>query len=290
MAFASVISPDQARLNGEQVWELILTNWGNQGALKDADSNQYGNFPGTNILNQFTLPPAVALAIAPDSYLDLTWMYPLVPFIPGTKKTNTAYQRLLSQDRPWLGGTSSPLIFTAGPSFLGPQTTQALANQPERIFFDTVVDEAGAVIPFGTALDGGTGAIFIQPRLNVLMYLRDPPASIPKRAPFGDHFLRLSPAGDNIVRVWPVMGRRHIRVIVWNNIGGAVNVRLTGVDTLGLPIFAFGTPHERLLAGPVALGAGALTTFNLDTPITDYLVLRANGAGNTLFWNCEAID
>lgn len=307
MAFASVITPDQARVAGEQNWELILTNWGNAGTLADPDSNRYGSvFPGTtqknpapppatipvpNVPGQFILPPVVALAIAPDSFIDLVWMYSLAPFIPGTSSNAVSYRRLLSQDRPWLGQLTSPLIFASSPQTFGlfNPSIQNVANQPERQFFDTVRNEAGVTVAFGTALDGGTGNIFIKPRLNVLLYLRDPPASIPKRAPFGDYFVTATLAGDNIMRVWPVMGRRHIRVVITNLGAAATTVRLTGVNFEGFSIL--GTWQERLLAGPTALAAAATTTFILDTPIANFLVLRTNGvAGQLIIWNCEAID
>lgn len=306
MAFASVISPEQANQAGDQTFELILTNWGNQGVGQDIDSNRYGSVPPTytqintvppflppiipipNVLGQFTLPPVVSLAIAPDSHLDMVYFYAIEPFIPGFSKNIVTQRRVLSHDRPWFGRLPSPIIFTSNPFDFSTLVTNVTADsplvQPDRTFNDTVQNEAGLPVAFGTTL--GT-EVFIRPKLNVLMYLGTPPSGVPIRRPFGDVFQGASLAATDIIRVWPVMGRRRIRLFVESFIG-ATSVRVTGVDKIGFA--AFGVWRERLLAGPVALVAGGTTTFNLDNPRTDFLCLRVADAGISLRWNLEAWD
>jgi len=235
-----------AKALGDNIYELILTNWGNRGVAKDQDNGSISYPPvktevdGTvPILGTFTLPeiPSLsAIAIAPRSDLDrcilnFASMPQTAPELepPGVGFKNgfvdvygniLATEQVLSIHAPLIGQLNGPIVVRA---------------HPAHWFGDTYVltDGTNAENAFGTAIQNTpvnpNRPVWINPQLRLLLYLTGKGALPPPvRAPFHKERVHIfSGATEELLLVVPIMGRKFVRISY--RAGGAdATVNITG--------------------------------------------------------------
>jgi len=303
-----------AKQLGDNVYELILTNWGNRGMAQDPNNGSISYPPVVTpqppigngsipILGQFTLPeiPSLAaIAIAPRSDIDrcIVHYVPLpqvpptfvnLPLVPGPDLVNCTIdqgfvnkggilqsEQVLDTHAPLIGQQPGPIIIRAHPVAWFADRYFPLGGGPGQ--------------PYGTQLAGQTfgynGPIWINPELRLLLYFNGRAALPPTaRAPFHLSFLCSPDATDRIIRVMPIVGRRRVRVSARNRSAVAVNVTITGTFSEVLAtsntVAPFGiTDHfEVLLAASVAIAADQSNVFTIESPGVSFLIIHANTAG-----------
>lgn len=224
-----------ARDLGDQVYELILSNWANTGARRDPN-NASVIFPPVRTLPsppiipadaQFLLPPIPslsAIAISPRSLVDRC----IIQFannaqvaasvqakspVPNSPLLET--EQVLAVGAPLIGQLPGPLVIRAAPEETFGDHLRQDATSP---------DYTTPTHPFGTALPtnptGPGELVFITPELRLLLYLTPSSPTLPPliRAPWtydwlADNIDSSTPA-PTLAKVIPVMGR----------LSGALNV------------------------------------------------------------------
>jgi hypothetical protein len=313
-----------AKQLGDNVYELILTNWGNRGLAQDSNNgsisyppvkNVPGFLPNTTaipILGEFTLPPIpslAAIAIAPRSDLDrcilnfasLPQTAPELSVDPGFSIEEGFVDRGGILQTEQILAVSAPLIG----QLLGPIIIRA---HSAHWFGDTYIlsDGLGTSKPFGTALNQIVNLVnpdrplWTNPQLRLLLYLNGRAALPPTiRAPF--HAQRVwifSGATEELMMVVPVMGRKYVRVTFHSDTDD-IAVRITGTFyTLFRPgIFGDINPNdwEVPLIGPTTVLEKTSETFTCNcelvhTPLSYLLVKAKSQVLRTCRFTIDAYD
>lgn len=298
----------------DNVYELILTNWGNRGLMQDQNNGSISyppikTLPDQNIpiLGDFLLPPIPslsAIAIAPRSTVDRCILnfasLPQTPIsaTPASNELGFVQQggileteQILSVHSPLIGQIPGPVIIRAHFS---------------SYFSDTYIPTTSVLaptLPFGTALPTNVsgGLIWLNPELRLLLYLNGKGALPPtKRAPLSfrvsNYVFTLAPAGsEELLAVVPIAGRRYARVNYKSGAGDTV-VRITGVSWNGQPSGGPGLVVNRNfeypLAGPVALTSGESASIIVENPGITFLLVKASNTNllDTNRLTIEAFD
>jgi hypothetical protein len=287
-----------AKQLGDNIYELILTNWGNRGLAQDADNGSISYppvksipktppFTGTTIpiIGEFTLPPIPslsAIAIAPRSDLDRCILNfsslpqtppqqvpPFVNISEGFVENGGILdtEQVLSVHAPLIGQLVGPIVIRA---------------YPAHWFGDTYILSDGGTTkrPFGTAIDPARDVsnglanpgrpLWTNPQLRLLLYLNGrgalPP---PVRAPF--HLERVhifTTAVEELLLVVPIMGRKFVRI--------AYRAAFSDVD-----IKISGTFHTQFRPGVL----GDIDAQDWEVPLFSDTVL--GNEGKTFTCNCE---
>lgn len=282
----------------DNVYELILTNWGNRGLMQDQFNGSISYPPvkslpggGIPIIGDFTLPliPSLAaIAIAPRSTVDRCIVnYTSLPqtppeltapdysfargFVNNGKMLET--EQLLSIHSPLIGQQSGPILIRA-------HVTSYFSDAYTPIATSIV----GAQQPFGTAIPPNvSGApVWTNPQLRLLLYLNGKVALPPtKRAPF--HFATANytfttfPLAEELLAVVPFQGRRYARVNFKAG-AGDVTLNITGVQwnsapTAG-PAWVIPRNIEYPLAGPTVVIGPNSASLTVENPGAMFLLLK----------------
>lgn len=287
-----------ARELGDNVYELILTNWGNRGANQDQNNGSVIYPPVKSLANgaitldgQFTGPPITSLAgiaISPRSQVDQCILtYTPLPqtasFLPNVPPSPTSgiIPPPLPQVPPVGGDIAIPLGFinrggvleseqllSVGAPLIGQQLGPILVRAVSQHWFgDTFVPDPGSPTP-ATGTDYGTALspqIWVNPELRLLLYFTAPVLPPLKRAPSVFSFsTALLGAPDVIVKTIPVMGRR-VAIVSIKNVSAnpAVTVTITGTinELAASGVTPTLTNYEIPLVTPVTLGAHEAAEF-----------------------------
>jgi hypothetical protein len=291
-----------AKALGDNIYELILTNWGNRGMAQDQDRGSIayppvkpepdGSVPILPILGSFTLPeiPSLsAIAIAPRSDLDRCILNftsmpqtapelepPFVGFNAGFVErygNMLATEQVLSVRAPLIGQLNGPIVVRAS---------------PEHWFGDHYIpDGTNTAQAFGTAIKNTPvnpdRPVWINPELRLLLYLTGKGALPPPvRAPFHQERVHVfQGAIEELLIVVPVMGRKFVRVSYRS--GGDQTVQITGTfHTLFRPGILGDIPAndwEVPLIPPTLIPGDTAVAFtcdcNLVQPNISYLLIKA---------------
>lgn len=311
-----------AKQLADNVYELILTNWGNRGQKQDPNngsisyppvkSNANGSIPIVPENGIFLAPPIpslAAIAISPRSTVDrcIVHYQPLQqapsttladPFVNvnmpctleqgfinkgGILETET----VLCADTPFTSQQPGPVIIRAHPATWYSDTYIPLGSPSGPTPFGTAMEQHGNLTP-------GYGPVWINPELRLLLFLSAKPSALPlpRRAPFHSAFNCQPPGTDQIMRVVPIAGRKRVRVSVYHNVnGGGINIGVTGMYQLQDatsntgPNFVQLDVAEVQLAAPVAVAAGASHVFEIEQPGVAFLAVRATSGFINSFTN-----
>jgi hypothetical protein len=276
----------------DNVYELILTNWGNRGLAQDpnngsisyppVESQSNGSIPIIGTFKLPLIPSLTAIAIAPRSTVDRCVInYTTLPQTPMSDKIPDGFvnngkmletEQLLSIHAPLIGQQPGPILIRA---------------HETSYFSDSYVPVGNIVTatkPFGTALPLTIGGspIWTNPELRLLLYLNGKAALPPhRRAPF--HFA--SPGytfttanTEDLLAVVPFAGRRYARVNFKCGAGDIV-LNLTGVQwngqPAGPPTWVLKRNFEYPLAGPINLVGPESTSQIIENPGVSFLLVKA---------------
>lgn len=283
----------------DNIYELILTNWGNRGLQQDQNngsisyppvkSNANGSIP---IIGDFTLPliPSLtAIAIAPRSTVDRCVInYTSLPqagpelTIPGdtidsgfvNQGNLLETEQILSVHSPLIGQQPGPIVIRAHETSYFSDAYVPIGN--------TIV---GATMPFGTAIPPNiSGApVWTNPQLRLLLYLNGKAAlPPPRRAPF--HFATSTytfvtfPLAEELLAVVPFQGRRYARVNFKSG-AGDITLNITGVQwngqPTGGPTWVTNRNFEYPLAGPIAIVGPNSVSEVIENPGAMFLLVKA---------------
>lgn len=280
----------------DNVYELILTNWGNRGLMQDQFNGSISYPPvktlpggGVPILGDFTLPPIpslAAIAISPRSLVDRCIVnfasLPQAPesLTPGGNSIDRGFvqqggiletEQILSIHAPLIGQQPGPIVIRA---------------HADSYFSDTYIPIANnltPVMPFGTALptNVGGGLIWLNPELRLLLYMNGRGALPPTyRAPllFRVSNYTFTSNNEELIAVVPVAGRRYVRV-QYKTGGIDVTLNITGVQWNGQPSGGTGLVTNRNfefpLAGPIAIAGTGSVSVEIDNPGVTFLLVKA---------------
>jgi hypothetical protein len=272
----------------DNVYELILTNWGNRGLMQDPNNGSVAYPPvksradGTiPIIGDFQLPliPSLtAIAIAPRSTVDRCIInYTSLPASPPLDKLPNNFvdngnvldtEQLLSIHAPLIGQQPGPILIRA---------------EETSYFSDSYVPINSGIVttkPFGTNIPPNvSGApVWTNPELRLLLYLNGKAAlPPPRRAPF--HFSTFTytftsnPVAEELLAVVPAQGRRYARVNFKSG-GGDITLNITGVQWNGrYPSTKRNIEYP--FAGPFAItGPDSFSTV-VENPGAMFLLLKA---------------
>lgn len=289
---SNLIKISDAKRRGFDVWELWLSNWGNNGAGADGNSLF---FPTSATNPGVSLGGVYAVAIAPQSTVDRA----LITWASGNQLNSAIsdqqdyYATPVSVKEPitWLvPGGATPLtpfspveLITVSTLPFGGSGSQLYSN------FSSTVTFGDTYLPAGNATPQTWGAglgvnIWTQPQLRLLLWLKPPTTGLPvARAPLDFRFTMnpVSSATETLFRVVPLQGRRKVSVRIRNiAASGPVNIRLGSVVNEN----AFNQGIEATLA--TAAGVTATTPFYATINdqeigfLTVYASLPGGGAPN----------
>lgn len=233
-----------AKQLADNVYELILTNWGNVGPTTQDPNNGSISYPPVKSLptgaipilpvtGDFLLPPIpslAAIAIAPRSTIDRCIInYTTLPQTPPELRvdpfTSVLFpctieqgfinkggvletEQILSNDSPLIGQQPGPMVIRAHNfCWFNNRYVPLPDSDPTETSFGPSMTTGGAV----------TGGPWVTPELRLLLYLTGNAALPPtRRAPYHLDFVA-SPtfpgAGlDDLLKVVPIGGRRRVRV------------------------------------------------------------------------------
>jgi hypothetical protein len=277
-----------ARDLGLPYFQLIISNWGDQGVAADVTEQSFA-----------TDVPVRWLAMeAGSDFQSLLIDYPNqspVNVVSTSLDNGIEVPRRLfmSTQHPFMDKVPAQLVLFPGLTSL---------------FTDTYKTTGGATAPFGSALtqtgQGGTPTsqgVWVQPELRVLMGFEDPPQLFPKRAHKLYRFTRTTtaPNVEELMLVVPVFGRRHARVTLFAANGTNYNARVTAVGgTVFQPIIGAQVPilQEFSIGAPstgAAVAGPAEVTFqlSLDQLVANYILLKGTRtAGTNLEIQVEVAD
>lgn len=252
-----------AKQLGDNIYELILTNWGNRGRLQDPNNGsiQYPpvkNIPNTStgflpggaipIVADFLLPPIpslFAIAIAPRSDVDECILnFPSLPQVPavdtsctpgaggvfdaGTSKSISIPQGFVNYG----GILETEQVLSIHAPLIGQQNGPILIRATRNSYFDDSyrpLDPAG-MNTFGTQLNVLPnvvgGGFFKTPELRLLLYLTSKGTlPPPRRAPFYDL--------GSLIPFYPLAGG--IPPVVYPCMGRRV-IRILARNDQGVPV------------------------------------------------------
>lgn len=304
----------EAIKGGDTIYELVLTNWGNCGVLKDANAgslqypavklNANGSIPlgvpfDTNAFTLPTIPGLAAIAISPRSNVDRAVVrYQTLPPVAATFQnlplTSTVGLTMPCEiDQGFFnkgGVLQSETQIAVGAPLIGVQPGPIVIRADSSGWFtDQFRPLGGGSLPFGTTLGavtslGYNAPVWVNPELRVLLYFQGAVALPPQlRAPFHLMFHATPPTESGLIRVVPVMGRRHAKVTVRNRTAGDANVRISGIVTTVTAASntpPFGAPDcvEVALTASTAVTANQSATFAYDHPNVAFLMIYADQA------------
>lgn len=286
-------TPQEAAAQGLNIWDLFLTNWGQDGDGA-VDPNTF-TFPVAQ--NGIFIPSVAGAAIGPLSSVDVC----AVTSVLNPPSGVITYP--LSKDRPLLHRLNGPIrvLSTVATPGIGASSPSAPVENYVlgRVTSKELIDITGALVPFGRVMASvNNKPVFVDPFLHLQFFLDTAPAAAPIRALFQDAVQ--SPfagvTAETIIRVWPVPGRRHAR-ITYRHIsgGGTLTVRTTAAIYAGDDV-DFTNFREIQVAPTVgtttALAAGQHTVHALDNFELPFLIARvaAVGAAVTVHVGIEAYD
>jgi len=242
MAFDSIVTFDNAIKRSHQLYEVVMSSWGNRGLALPGVAN--------SLLSPFFPRGIAGAAVAPTSDVGafkLAWN--LGQFVPAFFGDPTAQQNevLVTIDKPFFGRLNGPVRLVA--------TGDSMYD--DEYFPDPL---GGVLAPFGTAL--GTG-VFIPPTLRAYLFLDTiPQGGVPKRVPIQLFNLANALLGVGVeVRIFflNVFGRKRIRCYAFNA-GGDASVRLTGVNGSFTGIFPVNRVREYPLVAATPVPSGTTVT------------------------------
>jgi hypothetical protein len=280
---------------GDNVYELILTNWGNRGLAQDLNNGSISYPPVKSLPNGaipiegvFTLPeiPSLAaIAIAPRSHLDRCILHftalPQTPpeLTPNANPIDAGFvnngnmlesEQLLSIRAPLIGQLPGPIIIRA-----------VSAHWYSDTYF-----RIGAGIftpfPFGTAIPPNVGdnPVWNNPELRLLLYLTGRSALPPPvRAPLhiANPQYTFTTVNEELLSVVPVMGRKYVRIHYKAGFNDVV-VRVTGSVWNGQPTgpsaFEIQRNFEMDLGSTTNILGLDATEIIIDNPGVSYLLLK----------------
>lgn len=232
MPLLSTITPREAFDRGFGLYELVLDNWANVGALQEfEDAANITIFPG-GVGSPTPFPSAAAVAIAPGSDFDkVRVQYDAPSTYEFTQRTSPADALVNTV------GLAGPIISVGCPAFdvRGPfrissqiegtdiQTAVAGQRRGDSIRYPDSYQRNGVGELFGTAM-GNDGAVerFIRPVLRLYIYYRQPaPESIPLRR-YPRVIANVLTLGDGVFApgiAVPVYGRKTVRVTIQSAVG-----------------------------------------------------------------------
>jgi hypothetical protein len=298
---------------GDNIYELILTNWGNRGQKQDADNgsiqyppvktNANGSIPIEGRFMAPLIPSVYAIAISPRSDIDRCILHfnslpQTPPSLPNVPPSPLFVPPPLPQVPPPGGNVpfesgfvnrggiletefvlnkESPLIGVVPGPFI-------VRADPAHWYSDTYLQlTTGASLPYGTAMNSGTVALpdtWTNPELRLLLYMSSLGA-LPtgRRAPFHRAYtypLNV-PQGTMVV---PIAGRRNISVSV-RNIGGsdfdlAVSGTFHQVVEVSGPVFASHTNEEVEMLAATTVPAGESAVFQLCNPGVSFMLVKTS--------------
>lgn len=317
-----------AKQLADNIYELILTNWGNRGQKQDPNNGSISypplksipNLPGreqaipivpltgTGDFLLPTIPSLSAIAISPRSNIDRCIInYASLPQTPPTLLADPFVSVLMpctiEQGFVNKGGIlESEQLLAVGAPLIGQQPGPVIVRAHWAGWYNDVyfplVGGGPFGQPFGTAIqdsyilstNGSSPVAWLNPELRLLLYLNGAAAlPPPKRAPFRDTFLARAPATSEIMRVLPIMGRKHVQVLC-DALGSDVTVQITGVVTLVQPstndgnaTFANLSTEEVALSTSTLVTGGTQVIFKFDNPGLTFMIIRATSAFVTGF-------
>lgn len=276
----SAITIDDARRQGNDVYEVLVSNWGNYAV--GAPTSEQG-FPAEDSRG---LPAPAAIAIGPRSTVDRAWVvYDLQKVVPSASIFD--YPRRVSVGAPLTFPQPSDQIGTGGSVKTGTGSLFVLPTNGGLNSYNgwnnqyNPTDTYGTIYRDGTyyKADGTTGTLgpsvgatsyWMSPLLHLYVYLK-PPVSPPptKRFPLCVGIAQGGQAGvETLLALIPTYGRKTLsfnyRVIAP---GGSAVVRIATVGQVGLGMAD--TPFEvtRYTSGAVATGLSGrteITNLNAD--------------------------
>lgn len=282
----SGIGPLVAQALGQQVWNAVLSNWGNQGAAADAYSNRY-----PNKTDDEPIPTVQAIALSPGSTVDeAVIVYNADP--SGDAESSSGFLTV-SKDRPWFGQIdgrfSVPLALKRLEILSGQQTKWGDTYLPQNSATPT---------PYGTAINvDGQPPRFIVPFLSLNFYLRGPLPQPGKRDPF-QYTENLVSAGsigvESLLRVYPIFGRRRVRLMIRATTANSVDIRVA----LGQIVNATVLNVIETQVSPATFGTkttipgNQVAYVNIDEPMASFLHLYVSPTTSTatLSISVRAID
>jgi hypothetical protein len=315
MAQINPMTFTDANDNGVSVYELILTNWGNRGAARDANNGSIQYPPVRNIPAapgsaalfptgvapignggmDFLLPPIPslsAIAISPRSDIDRCILnFPSLPQVPAEKSqvpygildvSNPNGGRSISIPQGFVeygGILDTEQVLSVHAPLIGQLAGPVVVRAHYAHWFTDNFTPISGPSAFGTKLNTDFPAQrpWYNPELRLLLYLTGQGALPPtQRAPlFFDHQVLVAP-GFPIIVV-PVMGRRAIRVSTpLNSNGGPITIVVSG--TFFETTDSLNAPansQQEVSLGSMVVAVGATGTLNIDNPGVSYLVIRA---------------
>jgi hypothetical protein len=307
----SLLSPqtqDEARNAGTLVYELILSNWGNWGEKRDPQNGSIqfppASFDGISIpIGTEGLSGVYGVAISPRSDVDRCILQYNTNKKPSLPKSDP---RFLNNG----GILDAETKVAVGTAYIGQLMGPIIVRaDPAHWFADTYIP-ANIATPapppaFGTAL----GETFVAPALRLVLNLSSATAFPPgRRSPlfieFAYPFDDTEVGTEVLLRVIPIMGRRHVRAtfVASGGTGPGSDVEVLATGTF--PAITAGAPpanpvpdvaaHEFPLDGPVTVDADSNGTasFQINHPQASFLLLKATPsvAGVTLNVAVEALD
>jgi len=317
-----------AKQLADNIYEVILTNWGNRGQKQDPNNGSIQYPPVKSLPNlpgraqaipivplagtgDFLLPPIPslsAIAIAPRSNIDRCIVhYAGLPQTPSTLLADPFISPLMpctiEQGFINKGGIlESEQVLAVGASLIGQQPGPIIIRaHPAGWFNDVYFPLVGGGLfgdPFGTAIqdsylidvNGGAPAPWLNPELRLMLYLNGAAALPPqKRAPFRDTWLCRPPATSEIMRVVPIIGRRHVQVLI-DALASDVTFRITAVvqsqaasTNDGNAEFVNLSTEEVALTASTLLTGGTQAIVKFDNPGLTYMIIRASSLFVTSF-------
>jgi hypothetical protein len=268
------LTVDLATATGQQVFEVVLTNWGNAGAGADTTSNEY---PASTVA---PLPSIYAAAVGPLSTVN-RFNVAYNPQVQGVfTEGGAVYRRAVD--------LLDPLTYpTAAGTVPGGTTTVRINSNIGSVanvfrafsFGDTYVKTDGTISPFGTALPVET---WISPTLHVLLYLQPPTISPPiKRPPMILHREQaaIADAAEHLHTVCTIAGRRKVRV----NFTSTGTLTATGrVTVIANEPPGVAAGREILVATVAGIAPTASQAVDINDPGADFLLIyytQTAGAG-----------
>jgi hypothetical protein len=274
MAFSEVIPLNTVLSNHLGIYQISLTNWGNEGvASQDANS----------ILSPIFAFPLGGIAIDPDSTVERTVLRPRRNGVVSPSNDILASDIAVDKDSPLTARLSFPRIN----GFDGGWAIVAASLERWNDEFRRLDGSLGA---FGGAV--ALPATFIRPRLNLILSLDagKPDIHIPRRFPFRDikDFSTFTGAGTvDSIRFYPISGRKRVRIVA-RQIGAApgapITLHIRGITprqsiAVGVPAPTDMVEFELVPPIVVPFPPGDNASVLVDNPLCHYLHLLAEAPG-----------
>jgi hypothetical protein len=263
---------------GLNLYELILTNWGNTGGSQDDDSQLFPN------VKPFDLFPSLnGICIAPFSTVDVCTVQYSITKDAFVANAEGVVETLVSTEAPLIAPIPSPIKIALAYDGYLPKGAP-VAPYGFDAWGDTYIKQ-GATTPsnFGAL----STTVFEQPCLRLLLFPNSPPVPPLRRAPMvrTKILTYVDDGNEQLVAVFPISGRRRLRVGLRPviSLGGAVqNVRITGLNympgTFNVDEFQLGPASGTTALDPTS---GQSISYNVQDPMAQFLLVYAMRAATT---------